>query len=255
MSEHDFPVLPASGLSVDEILRYLHALRNSGYQVFKDAQREQLYHVPLTDSHTIRISRLGRDNMWQIQLWFLENISGFLDVSTLPQLERAVEGFGRKALGEWPAKPKSGRLRSDTPAQNYRTASVLIGAALVEAVFDPYLRNSSLTSLTDILSFGQGGIARGIRLLGSSKTAGGSKPDFTKRGVDAWLSQMGVTGEARVLSSKSEHRRFLLLSGGQSLLMGHSMNAFHKNEAIRVEPDAADRPFFENAWRTATPLT
>ncbi len=54
--------------------------------------------------------------------------------------------------------------------------------------------------------------------------------------------------------AQKEHRRFMLLSGGRSLLLGHSLNAIHKNEAIRVESDVEDRAFFDSEWAAATPL-
>ncbi len=53
----------------------------------------------------------------------------------------------------------------------------------------------------------------------------------------------------------SEHRRFFLLSGGQSLILGPSLNSIHKNEAVRLEPDAEGRAFFDGVWAAAGPLT
>jgi hypothetical protein len=98
-------------------------------------------------------------------------------------------------------------------------------------------------------------VANDVRLLGSTKKTQGPVPRFTKAGVNAWLTQQGVTGEARVFpGSPDEHRRFMLLSGGQSLILGPSFNTIHKNEATHVEPDAADRAFFDSIWATATPL-
>jgi hypothetical protein len=105
-----------------------------------------------------------------------------------------------------------------------------------------------------ILSFGSCTVANGVRLLGSSATISGGIPRFTKRGVDAWLQELGISGEARLIAAKSEHRRFLLLSGGHSLLLGQSLNAIHKNEAVRLEVDAEDRPLFDRTWSTAMPL-
>jgi hypothetical protein len=49
----------------------------------------------------------------------------------------------------------------------------------VEAVFDPYLENSSLSEIINILSFGSGGVSNGVRLLGSTEKTQGSIPRFT----------------------------------------------------------------------------
>ena len=99
-------------------------------------------------------------------------------------------------------------------------------------------------------------MANDVRLLGSAcKTQQGDVPKFTKAGVEAWLKQLGIDGEVRVMASNNEHRRFMLLSGGQSLILGPSLNAIHKNEAINLElDDSVDRLFFDKMWETATPL-
>jgi hypothetical protein len=161
------------------------------------------------------------------------------------------------ARGDWPTAPRSGRLAAATPASNYRTISSLIGGGQVQAVFDPYLDNQGLENLIRILSFGQASVANGVRLLGSSVTlAGGAgkPPRFTKSGVDAWAAQLGVQAEARVLPQKDEHRRFLLLDGGRSLILGPSLNSLAKNEAVVVEDDKEDRPFFDLQWSRASVL-
>jgi hypothetical protein len=136
---------------------------------------------------------------------------------------------------------------------NYLTISQLVVSSKIETVFDPFLENSSLATLIDIMSFGGGEVAAGVRLLGSTNKAAGPTPRYTKAGVDAWLTQLGVTGEGRVMAQK-EHRRFMLLSGGRSLLLGHSLNAIHKNEAIRIESDVEDRTFFDSEWGMAATL-
>ena len=94
------------------------------------------------------------------------------------------------------AAPTAGRVYAATPATNYRTISHLVGSANVEGVFDPYLENSSLAEIINILSFGSsgGGVANGVRLIGSEEKTRGRIPMFTKVGVDAWLAQLGITG-------------------------------------------------------------
>jgi hypothetical protein len=69
--------------------------------------------------------------------------------------------------------------------------------------------------------------------------------------------ERGVTGGEARLMPDGEHRRFILLSGGQSLILGMSLNSIAKTEAVRVEPDTTDAPFFGSVWSAATtsPLT
>ena len=61
-----------------------------------------------------------------------------------------------------------------------------------------------------------------------------------------------TAGEVRLMAS--EHRRFMLLSGGRSLILGTSLNSMAKNEAVRIVDDKADRAFFDSVWTNATPL-
>jgi hypothetical protein len=140
-------------------------------------------------------------------------------------------------------------LSSDTPASNLATISGLAGSATILAVFDPYLSNQSLAALLDILTLGPS-LANNTRLLACKKMT--AKPQLTRTFVDHWFRERGVTaGEARLMPD-GEHRRFILLSGGQSLILGMSLNGISKNEAVRLEPDAEDALFFDTVWSAAT---
>ncbi len=111
--------------------------------------------------------------------------------------------------------------------------------------------------MNNILSFGNGSIAESVRLLGTtatSKNRPGRPPGFTKAGVKEWASQLDIHAEARIISQKKEHRRFILLDRGQSLILGPSLNSLHKNEAISIEDDNEDRPFFDQKWIQSVPL-
>jgi hypothetical protein len=250
----NFPPLPTSQLGIGDVVRYLTTLYNEGHRVYRDSSQEEVFYIQLNDSPRIRISVSGGRS--QVQLHYLDNDVAFLNVSSFDGLEQAVAALVARVPGmKWPFRPTAGRLSATTPAANYRTISQLVGPSQVEAVFDPYLTNGSLEELRVILSFGDGAIANGVRLLGSAETTTGSVPRFTKKGVDAWLFQLGISGEARVVGARSEHRRFLLLSGGRSLLLDQSLNSLHKNEAVRVESDVEDRHFFDATWATTTPVT
>jgi hypothetical protein len=110
-----------------------------------------------------------------------------------------------------------------------------------------------LNSLNDILSFG-GSLSNSVRLLSSADMTQGAIPRLTKTVVADWFNLRGITaGEVRLMA-RGEHRRFILLSGGQALILGMSLNSIAKNEAVRVELDTADRAFFDGVWATATPL-
>jgi hypothetical protein len=248
-----FPVLPPRRVEIEDVVRYLTELNAQGHRVFRDPKQAEVFYIQLDDSYRIRISASGGRS--QVQLHYLDSRQAHLDASSLEGVDKAVGTLVRKVPGmTWPCRPIEARLSATTPATNYSTISKLVGASQVEAVFDPYLTNGALEELRVVLSFGSGTVANGVRLLGSTSTTGGSIPKFTKAGVDAWLQQLGICGEARVVAARSEHRRFLLLSGGHSLLLGPSLNAIHKNEAVRLEGDAEDRPFFDSVWAAAATL-
>jgi hypothetical protein len=251
-----FPLLPKPRLTVDEVVSYLLGLKTDGHDVYRDSTHENVFYIALDELNRIWISVNATTGTCQVQLHHCETVIQFLDVSSSIQLDTTVASFARRVLGnQWPHRPTSGRLSAATPATNFRTISQLIGSSKVEAVFDPYLENLSLETLIHIVSFGNGEVANGVRLLGSTHKTKGAVPKLTKTGVDAWLTQLGIHGEARVMIPNDQHRRFMLLSGGQSLILGHSLNAIHKNEAIHLESDAGDRVFFDSVWAVATPLT
>jgi hypothetical protein len=247
-----FPRVPQASLSRDDVVAFLLQCMADGHTVYQGGG-ENAFILSFDDARIIIVlERPGR--RWEVQYERLGMPVTAARPQTFAELEQGVAQAALLLAKPWPHRPTTGRLAEATPATNYRTISQLVGSAQVEAVFDPFLENSSLTTLIDILSFGNGGVSNSLRLLGSTKKTGGAIPKFTKVGVDAWLAQLGVTGEARVMPP-TEHRRFMLLSGGRSLILGHSLNAIHKNEAVRLEPDADDRAFFDGVWKTAVPLT
>lgn len=247
-----FPPLPTSSYGPEQLMGYLAGVVVQGHSVYRDPGHQNIFYIPISESHRIRISvAVGHS---QVQLQYLTNIQSWLDVSSLADLERAVANLSEKVGVQWPSRPTTGRLDVKTPAENYRTISGLIGSRRVTAVFDPYLDNKTLVELQIILSFGDGKFANGVRLLGGAEKSQGTSPTFTAEGVTTWLTQLGIAGEARVLPPKSEHRRFLLLDDGHVLITGHSLNSPHKNEAVSVVPSDDDRAFFNVTWASASLL-
>jgi hypothetical protein len=254
MSDQIFPPIPNQKLSMDQVVQFLVAVKNKGHDVYQDPSRNNVFIISFGDLISIRLSFNVKNGSCQVQLLTCDNVTHFLDVVSFAQLEKTVSSFAQKITGQaWPCRPTKGRLSSLKPASNYFLISQLVGNAEIDAIFDPYLENKSLIELNNILSFGNGRIADGIRLLGSKKTQGYNS-SFTKAGTDAWLKELNVTGEARVMSTKGQHRRFILLSTGDSLILGPSLNAIHKDEAIRLESDSEDKAFFDSEWDKSIPL-
>jgi hypothetical protein len=174
---------------------------------------------------------------------------------SLEQLHEAISVAARRYSENWPEKKAKARLHQATPATNLVTISTLIGNAEIEGVFDPYLDNRALAALIDILSL-SGSVSKSVRLLSSGHAVPGKgKSKLTKTFVAQWFAEHNVaSGEVRVMAP-GQHRRFILLSGRQSLLLGMSLNSMAKNEAVRLESDYDDRPLFNLEWVKASPLS
>jgi hypothetical protein len=245
---------PQALLEKADVVAYLLQQKQRGYEVYQAQGGNGRYDLMLDGVHRVTFNPPTNGGT-QVQGYVLNNIVQFFNVTSMIEFTRAVDSIAQGMIGaRWQQSPLAGRVREDTPASNFVAISNLIGGASVVAVFDPYLENRSLIALLDILSFGSGSIANGVRVLSTSKTISGQVPRLTKNGFEAWLAQLRVTGELRLMAS-SEHRRFMLLSSGRSLLLGHSLNAIHKNEAIRLEPSVRDQAFFDQVWAQAVPIS
>lgn len=244
------PAVLPEVLPHERVVDYLLTLSSQGLTVHSDGED---YVLPFEDVE-VRVS--PTKGIWQVSHTRHRVLTTYGYASTVAELDKLV----RMAAGtqrNWPPVPQKARLVAGQPATNYRMISTLIGNGEIQAVFDTYLDNEGLETLIRILSFGKGQIAKNIRLLGTTATTiggGGKPPRFTKAGVDAWASQLGINAEARVLPKGSEHRRFLLLDGHRSLILGPSLNSLHKNEAVAIEDDTEDRPFFDVQWVAGSPL-
>ncbi|MBD2121125.1 hypothetical protein [Trichocoleus sp. FACHB-262] len=252
-TQDEFPTLTKSQLTRDEIVAYLLEQKRRGYDVFQDPERKHVLILLLDELHRINFN-IGGSLGCQIQGEVYGSPFAIANVSNMAELRSVTDAIAQQVIGSrWSSYATRLRLNESTPATNLASVAALIGGSSVEAVFDPYLENRSLIELLDILSFGNGSIAGNIRVLSTAKTTTGKVPRLTKAGFDAWLAQLGINGELRLMGN-SEHRRFLLLSGGQSLLLGPSLNSLHKNEAVRLEADVEDRAFFDQIWVKATPI-
>jgi hypothetical protein len=242
---HPFPQYPGNRLSREDVVDYLLASQEQGWCRAFQGKNSLLFILTVDDDKKISITL--KEGAWHV---IAERIGG-LELAgraeTLPQLEQALSQAAAYHSQRWQQQRTTGRLTAQKPATNLATISRLAGTAEIQAVFDPYLSNKSLAALLDILTLGPTA-SNNLRFLACEKMAKGTYPQLTKPFVDHWFRERGVTaGEARLMPD-GEHRRFLLLSGGQSLLLGMSLNSIAKNEAVRIEPDNTDRPFFESVW-------
>ena len=253
--KHDpapFPPHPGPTIQREEVVKYLLQCKAKQWCQAVYQEGHQNYFIIVGDDNRKIILRDGAQG-YTVLAEHLGSQTVVGRAETFCELEKLVTAAGKCYGGDWPSKITSARLSESTPATNLATISGLVGASEIQAVFDPYLENRSLISLKDILSFG-GSISNNVRLLSGEKMTQGRVPRLTKTVVQAWFAELGLTaGEVRAMPS-NEHRRFMLLSGCQSLILGMSLNSINKNEAVRLEPDNEDRPFFESVWAGAVSL-
>ena len=254
VNEPLFPSKPLSNLTQDDLINYLFEQKKRGYAVFQDhKENSDIYELMLDDNHHLQFHQRKNKEV-QVIGYELNNVYQYYNVNNMLELQQAVDRLANMAIGKnWQKSPTTSRLRSDKPATNCATISNLIGSASIEAIFDPYLENRSLITIKDILSFGDGRVANDVRVLSSDRKTSRSGPTLTKKGFDLWLDELNINGELRIMA-KEEHRRFMLLSSGQSLLLGLSLNNINKNEAIHLESDILDKDFFNKIWAESIPL-
>ena len=237
-----FPKYVEPSLLKDDVVSYLIDLKNQGWDVLEynnaafiiDLGNDKLIKIEYNDQGKFSINSNHKRGVFQS--------CGI--AQTTSQLEKFIKlAAGHHQVDLSTHKPQSVRLSSNKPASNIERISSLIGTSTIQAIFDPYLENKSLQALTNILSL-KGSIATDVRLL--SKVPGAN---LTKTFVDDWFKEHGcINGEIRILP-KEEHRRFLLLSSSESLILGPSLNSINKNEAASLESDKDDRNFFDDMWK------
>lgn len=239
----DFPALPAPSLSPEIVAARCLELKAEGWEVFRDGARLVVKtgatsNVTLTPDINGQCHVSGRTDFGAI----LINVP----VHSLEELDEALRQRG--VAGRAPRRDST-RTRQGEPASNIGRIAGLMRSR-VEGVYDPYLDDRGLATLVSLVGLGHG-VAPDVRLVTS--LALGER--LTQAFVAATVRELRAPhGLVRRTTSPKPHRRFMLLSGGQSLILGMSLNDLDKDEAARIEPDTEDRPFFDREWGQATPL-
>lgn len=257
--DQPFPNYPGTRLTRDHIVGYLVPYLQKGWEIYQGDSENQFV-VRLADNLKLFIEFV--DRRWRVSTGLAPNMSIAIWAypETLHELDSAIQIGVRTATSaidpkpEWSALPRAIRLSADEPASNISKIVGLIGSSKVEAVFDAYLDNKSLETLLNFATLGVQ-ISTNVRLLTSTKMVNPSQglPRLTLSYVRSWITQLEcLSAEVRHATYSGHQRRFILLSGGQSLIIGPSLNNLSLNEASHLESDAADVKFFAAEWASAT---
>lgn len=241
MINRTFPPIPESKLEREDVIGHLVVLNEMGWNVYAD---NESFIIVLNETDSIRISPVHEGYRIQLQTTLIERSLVAARASNMAQLRSALEQYLPQVA------PSTIRTSRKEPATNYSKLANLIGHSCINAVYDPYLDDIGLNNL---LTLGRltNAVSSELRLLTSDKGAKRLNINFVK----SFFVELGCDNcQIKVITSEKPHRRFILLSSGQSLIIGFSLNDLAKNEAAHLETDALDRRFFEAEWIAAKNL-
>jgi hypothetical protein len=240
MASEYFPPRPAPSITQDDLVAYLADLQAQGSEVYTTRGG---FVVVLNATDELYLSVTG-SGVCQINH---KSAKGLVSMGVAAQNVRQVDEYIRR-FTKGNVLATSVRTKRGEPATNHARVARLVGASKVEAIYDPYLDDKGLGTFLSIVRL-SGASAPGLRALTTDKGA----KRLSARFADAVFQELGHPGEFRRTSIEA-HRRFMLLSGGRSLILRMSLNSIDKDEVASVEDDRNDRPFFDSEWESAKPL-
>lgn len=242
-----FPPYQGASFSEADVENYLAELSEKGWGVFL---RRNEYVVVIDDEREITAWFNSRDKKWTVYASHQEGTLGF-SANPVVTFNKFKEHVAKAAeyLGQHLENgPRNIRLRTDTPVSNKASIARLTHGNAVKCVFDPYFDDKSIATLATLVNLGMP-MDSNVRILTNSI----KRPKLSPHMIADFKAEKGVCLDARFCSD-AEHRRYLLLSSGESLIFGCSLNALNKNEAAHIENSREDCEFFEHQWKMATPL-
>jgi hypothetical protein len=243
----NFPPFPGAEFCEEEIISYLTELSHSGRNIYTDPTSLSAYIIVFSTEVRIEIQKRPKD--WIIKAYhqgtprFVKRANTFTDFKKL--LKQAVQAMGY----DLDAPPSSTRLYADKPASNKSSLVKMVSTAQLKAVFDPYFDDRALDTLRVFCNLGAK-FSPVVRCLLTSK----GKNKLSNTFIADVSSELKVQFDIRVCQSSKEHRRFLLLTSAESLILGCSLNSLNKNEAAHIESSKEDIEFFEAEWNAATSI-
>lgn len=262
-SNTPFPQYPAHRLSREDIVAYLTPFLEKGWEIYQGSQENQFI-VRLLENLKLFIEL--REGKWRVStgLDVDKSLAIWAYPENLSELDNAIRRGVSLSSGavdtriEWSSTPTTVRLNEEEPASNLAKLVALIGSSTIEAIFDAYLDNKGLETLLNMVTLGIN-VSTSIRLLTSTKMVqqpSSGLPRLTTSYIRIWLNQLGCAGaEVRHNPYTGHQRRFMLLSGSQSLIVGPSLNNLSVNEASHLESDINDISFFNNEWQKSQQLS
>jgi hypothetical protein len=244
-----FPRYQGASFTRQDIEAFLLELSQYGWQVFSQGAEEK-YYLQITSEKLIEINLQYGDLSWCVLAKLHGSpvfVKSAIDFTVFKQLinEAAVKLGASLNVG-----PTTIRLSDTQPVTNKTSIVALANRGSVTSIFDPYFEDKSISNLIVLRNLGMSFTSQ-IKVLTTSKTLN----KLSKRFKCDFQTETGIQIEIRTCIKNSEHRRFLLLSSGQSIVIGCSLNNIDKNEAAHLEPSTFDETFFNQEWLSGNTIT
>jgi hypothetical protein len=156
--------------------------------------------------------------------------------------------------------PLKKRLVAGEPARNLRKIQNIIGSSTVAGIHDPYTTTGSLETMLKLADMGTK-FGPALRLLGTPKPLHKATEKLSLVSLLKDINaERKATWEVRTyVEAINPHRRFLVLDDGSVVTCGMSLNNINKDEVLDREPSGSeyarhDKQFFDDKWKTGTPL-
>ncbi len=243
-----FPTYQGADFGESEVESYLEAIASSGWQVYAD-EKPGFYVIKVDEEKRIDIWFFTDFKEWTVESWN-QGICLFGKGATSFQSFKGLIANAMQCLGQaLDSSPRNFRLKQQSPVSNRIGLVKLSHGANVQCIFDPYFDDKAIASLSILVNLGLKLIPE-VRILITEKV----KKRIPKQFITEFETEYSSKLNIRVCSSDKEHRRFLLLSSGETLILGCSLNSLDKNEAAHLESSPVDSDFFNEQWGQSNAL-
>jgi hypothetical protein len=229
-----------------EVEAFLEDLANKGWRVYADGPVK--YVIVVDDERLIKVEFFQPGKAWYVEAFCRGNIKFIESALAFHTLKKLVSDAAGSLDVDIQCGPKNVRLEENEPVSNRMGLAQLTHGAVVECIFDPFFDDKAIAVLNSLANLGLS-LSAEVRVLTTSK--GNSR--LTAGMISGFKKEKNRDLNIRLCESDKEHRRFFILSSGESLVIGCSLNSLDKNEAAHVENSPDDRSFFEERWKKSIP--
>jgi hypothetical protein len=244
-----FPSYQGASFTKQDVEIFLLELSKQGCHVSYEQGIQETYYIQITPEKLIEITWQLHEKSWSI----VAKVNGvphfFQFAINFTVFKQLVSDAAEAIQASLETGTTSVRLSDSKPATNKISIVSLSHGGSVTSIFDPYFEDKSIANLVILRNLGMC-FASQVQVLTTSKTS----KKLSKSFRCDFQNETSIQMEIRTCAKNSEHRRFLLLSSGQSLVIGCSLNNIDKNEAAHLEPSTFDETFFNQEWISGTTI-